>query len=126
MLVTFHNDRATALPAAVLPPRLRPVALGAADLLLVKVDLKLLYGVSSLDLPLPALAGARRAPQDDALVVPAVDEELRADIGRIDQMLARGQVFLDERLLDGLCARRFMDEIGRASCRERVERADDA
>src|SRR5207248_6958931 len=33
--------------------------------------------------------------------------------GRIDQMLARGQVFLDERLLDGLCALRFMDASGR-------------
>ena len=113
MLVKFHNDRATALPAAVLPPRSRHVALGAADLLLVKVYLKLLYGVSSLDLHLPSLAGARRTPQDDALVVPAVDEELRADRGRIDQMLARGQVFLDERVLDGLCALRFMDARGR-------------
>jgi len=50
----------------VLPPRSRHVALGAADLLLVKVDLKLLYCVSSLDLHLPSLAGARRASQDDA------------------------------------------------------------
>src|SRR5262252_8721279 len=60
MLVKFHNARATALPAAVLPPRRRHIALGAADLLLVKVDLKLLLCVSSLDLPLPSRAGARR------------------------------------------------------------------
>jgi hypothetical protein len=76
MLVKFHNDRATALPAAVLPPRGRQVALGAAYLLLVKVYIKLIYGVSSLDLRLPALAGARRASQDDALFVTAVDKQL--------------------------------------------------
>src|SRR5215831_15821830 len=74
VLVECHNERATALPTPMLPPRHRQVALGAADLLLVKVYIKLLYCVSSLDLYLPSLAGARRAPQDDALFVPAVDK----------------------------------------------------
>ena len=37
VLVKFHNAGATAPPAAVLPPRGRHVALGAAHLLLVKI-----------------------------------------------------------------------------------------
>src|SRR2546421_5841840 len=50
VLVTFHNDGATAPPAAVLPPRGRHVALGAAHLLLVKIYVKLIDGIRSLDL----------------------------------------------------------------------------
>src|SRR2546428_5639897 len=71
----------------MLPPRHRQVALGAAHLLLVPVHRELLHGVSALDLRLPPLAGACGAPQGDALGVAAVDEQLRADRGRIDQVL---------------------------------------
>jgi hypothetical protein len=39
----------------------------------------------------------------------AADEQLRVDIGDIDQMLARRQGFLHESLLDSRCAPRFMD-----------------
>src|SRR5712691_13473522 len=56
VLVAFHNDGATALPTPMLPPRNRHLALGAAHLLLVPVHLKLLQGVSALDLCLPPLA----------------------------------------------------------------------
>ena len=108
MFGEFHNDGATALPAAVLPPRGRHVALGAAHLLLVKIYRKLIDGIRSLDLCLPALAWARRAPQGDALVVTAGDKQLRADIRRIDEVLARGHVLLDEGLLDGDRALRLM------------------
>src|SRR4029453_1164063 len=84
VFVKFHNDGATALPTPMLPPRGRQVALGAAYLLLVPGHRELLQGVSAFDLRLPPLAGACGAPQDDALCVAAVDEQLRADIGRID------------------------------------------
>src|SRR5919201_5564488 len=84
VLVECHNDGATALPTPMLPPRHRQVALGAAYLLLVPVHRELLEGVRALDLRLPPLAGAGGAPQGDALFVPAVDEEFRADIGGID------------------------------------------
>src|SRR5919201_1016799 len=84
LFVECHNDGATALPTPMLPPRHRQVALGAAYLLLVPVHRKLLQGVCALNLRLPPLAGAGGAPQGDALFVPAVDEEFRADIGGID------------------------------------------
>src|SRR3989442_1969510 len=87
VLVKFHNDGATALPTPMVPPRNRQVALGAAHLLLVPVHRELLHGVSTLDLRLPPLARACGAPQGDALFVAAVDEQLRADRGRIDQVL---------------------------------------
>src|SRR5262249_42333465 len=74
VLVECHNDRTTALPTPMLPPRHREVALGAAHLLLVPVHRKLLQGVRPLDLRLPPLAGACGAPQGDAVVVAAVDE----------------------------------------------------
>ena len=75
VLVEFDNDRATALPTPMLPPRHREVALGAAHLLLVPIHRKLLEGVRTLDLRLPPLAGACGAPQGDALGIAAVDEE---------------------------------------------------
>src|SRR5215831_10850126 len=96
VLVEFHNDRATALPTPMLPPRHREVALGAAHLLLVPGHLKPLEGVSPLDLRLPSLAGARGASQDDALVVTTLDEEFRADRGRIDQVLLGRHVLVDQ------------------------------
>src|SRR5882724_1909210 len=97
----FHNDGATTLPAAVLPPRGRHVALGAAHLLLVKIYCKLIDGISALDLCLPALTWARRAQQGDALFVTAGNKQLRADRGRIDEVIPRGHFLLDEGLLDG-------------------------
>src|SRR5438552_5006729 len=101
VFVKFSNDGATALATPLLPPRDRQVALGAADLLLVPVHRELLQGVRAFDLRLPPLAGACGAPQDDALVVTAVNKQLRADIGRIDEVLPRGYLLLDEGLLDG-------------------------
>src|SRR5215510_16080335 len=74
LLVEGHKDGATALATAMLPPRHREMALGAAHLLPVPVHLELLERVRPLDLGLPPLAGARRAPQDDALVITAVDK----------------------------------------------------
>src|SRR6266446_4160821 len=109
VLVKFYNDGATALATPMLPPRDRQVALGAAHVLLVPVDGKLVNRVRPIHLGLPALAGARGASQEDALVVTAMDEEFRADIGRIDQVLLRGHVLVDQRLLDGRGALRFMD-----------------
>src|SRR5262249_42149354 len=98
MLVEGDNDGATALPTPMLPPRHREVALGAAHLLLVPVHRKLLEGVRTCDLRLPSLAGACGTPQGDALCVTAVDEQLRTDIGRIDEVLVWKHVLLDERL----------------------------
>src|SRR5262249_41763024 len=74
VLIECDNDGATALPTAMLPPRHRQVALGAAHLLLVPVHRALLHGVRALDLRLPALAGTCGAPQGHALGVAAVDE----------------------------------------------------
>src|SRR2546429_3351394 len=108
VFVECHNDGATALPAAVLPPRGRHVALGAAHLLLVKIYVKLIDGIRSLDLCLPALTWARRAPQGDALVVTAGHKQLRTDRGRIDEVIPRGHLLLDEGLLDGDCALSLM------------------
>src|SRR5262249_11407646 len=114
VLVECDNDRATALPTPMLPPRHREVALGAAHVLLVPVHRKLFERISALDLRLPPLARACGAPQEDALVVAAVDEQRRTDRGGIDEVRAGCQVFVDEGLLDGLRALRLMD---RGRCR---------
>lgn len=42
---------------------------------------------------LPVRIRARRATQRDAIILLAADEQLRINIGRIDHMLARRQVF---------------------------------
>src|SRR5712664_1172291 len=63
------------------------------------------------------------APQDDTLFVAAVDEECRADIRGIDQVFPRSDVLVDERLLDGRGALRFMDRgWGRVDVGEQVGR----
>ena len=41
--------------------------------------------------------------------LPAVDEQLGTNIGRINQMFLRGQGLRDESLLDGVRTHRFMD-----------------
>ena len=51
----------------------------------------------------------RGTPQDDALFVTAVDEYFRADIGCIDQVFMRRDALVDQCLLDGRGALRFMD-----------------
>ena len=104
----LDNDRATALAPAVLPPGRRQVPLGTAHLLLVPVHHKLLWAVRALDLGLPALARAGGAAQDDVLLVAAADEEFRADIRRIDEVLAWRHLLLDERLLNRLRTLRLM------------------
>jgi hypothetical protein len=55
---------------------------------------------------------ACRATQRDATILMAADEQPRINIGRIDQMLARRQVFLHRVLLDGSRAHRFTDRSG--------------
>src|SRR5262249_42880315 len=100
----LHNDRATALAPAVLPPRRRQVPLGTAHLVLVPVDHKLLGAVRALDLGLPALARTGGTAQEDVLLLAAGDQECCADISRIDEVLVWRHVLLDERLLDGLRA----------------------
>src|SRR5207302_1034690 len=119
MFVECHNDGATALSTPMLPPGRRQVALGAAHPLLVPVHCKLLHGVRAFDLRLPPLAGACGTPQDDALFVTALDEYFRADIGCIDQVFMRRDALVDQCLLDGRGALRFMD---RGRCRVQVLR----
>src|SRR5713101_319244 len=104
----LDNDRATALAPAVLPPGRRQVPLGTAYLLLVPVHHKLLWAVRALDLGLPALARAGGTAQDNVLLVAAADEEFRADIRGIDEVLAWRHLLLDERLLNRLRTLRFM------------------
>src|SRR5262249_24563270 len=101
VLVKFYDAGATALATPMLPPRDRQVALGAAHLLLVPVDGKLVNRVRPIHLGLPALAWTCGASQEDALVDTALDEEFRADLSCIDQVLLRSQVLVDQRLLDG-------------------------
>src|SRR5919198_2907256 len=74
LFVECHNDGATALPTPMLPPRDRQVALGAAHLLLVPVHLEVLQSVRTLALCLPPLAGAYGTPEEDTLVVTAMDQ----------------------------------------------------
>ena len=45
----------------------------------------------------------------NAVVLTAADEQGRIHVGGIDQVLFGSEVFVDERLLDGLCALRLVD-----------------
>src|SRR4029453_16412562 len=81
-------------------PTPAPLALGTAHLLLLPVHRELLEGIGSRDLLLPALARTRRAAQGDALLIAAVDEQLRTAIGRINEVLTRRQLLVYEGLLD--------------------------
>src|SRR5713101_1960098 len=98
----------------VLLPTRGPLALRTAHLLPLPVHRELLDRVGPRDLHLPSLARTRRAPEGDTLLVAALDEQLRTDIGRIDEMLTRGQRLLNEGLLNRGRALRLMD---RGCCR---------
>jgi hypothetical protein len=72
---------------------------------------------------LPPLDGPRGATQGDPVLVLAGDESVRADIGTIDKMLPRRQVFRAEGLMDGGRALGFIDGSGgRVHVREQVGR----
>ena len=92
----------------VLLPTRGTLALRAAYLLLLPVHGELLKRIGPRDLHLPALTRARRTAQDDALLVATVDEQLRTNIGRIDEVFTRRQFFVNEGLLNGECALRLM------------------
>src|SRR5258706_4651937 len=98
-----------------------PLALGTAYLLPLPVHGELLWRIGPRDLHLPALARARRAPEDDPLFVAALNEQFRTDIGRIDQVIPRGHLLFNKGLLDGGRALCLMDGGGgRVDVREEV------
>jgi hypothetical protein len=72
----FHHARATALSTPLLPPRDRPVALGAAPLLPAPVHRAGLQGVRARARGLPPRARAGGPSQGDALGITAGDEEV--------------------------------------------------
>jgi hypothetical protein len=94
-------------------------ALRTAHLLPLPVHRELLERLGSCDLPLPARTRTRRAPQGDSVLVAAVEQQGRADIGRVDEVLPRRQLLVQEGLLDGSRTRRLMDGgRGRVDVRE--------
>src|SRR5512143_40067 len=76
------------------------LALGTAYLLVYPIHLELLDGVSAFDLALPTRVVSGRAKQDNALLRLAANEQLGVDVAGIDQVFARSQVFINQRLLD--------------------------
>jgi len=107
--------------ADALRPTHRGFALRTAHLLPFPVHRELLERIGSRNLHLPARTWTSRAPQGDALFVAAVDEQVGADIGRIDEVLARRQCLVNEGLLNGSRALRLMDSgWGRVDVREEV------
>src|SRR5262249_20413737 len=105
----------------VLLPTRAPLALRAAYLLLLPVHGELLERIGPRDLHLPALTRARRTAQDDALLVATVDEQLRTNIGRIDEVFTWRKLLVQEGLLNGSRALRFMHGGGgRMDVREEV------
>ena len=74
---------------------------GTARLPLLPIDRELGEIVGPVGMGLPALDRPRGAAQRDPVLVPAGDEQGRADIGAIDEMLPRRQVFRAQGLVDG-------------------------
>src|SRR6266571_4422820 len=95
--------------ADALRPTHRGFALRTAHLLPLPVYRELLERIGSRDLHLPALTRTRRAPQGNVLLVAAVDEQVGADIGRINEVLTRRQGFVNQGLLNGSRTVRLMD-----------------
>ena len=93
----------------VLLPTPAPLALGTVHLLLLPVHRELLEGIGARDLLLPALPRTRRAAQGDSVLVAAVDQQLRTDIRRINEVLTGRQLLILKGLLDGSRALRLMD-----------------
>ena len=107
--------------ADALRPTHRGFALRTAHLLLLPVHRELLERIGACDLHLPALTRTRRTPQGHVLLVAAVDEEVGANRGGIDEVLARRHVLSDEGLLESGRALRLMDAgRGRVDVREEV------
>src|SRR5262249_26152278 len=93
----------------VLLPTPAPLALRTGHLLLLPVHRELLEGIGSCDLLLPALPRTRRAAQGDALLVVALDQQLRTDIRRINEVLPGRQLLVKQSLLHRSRALRLMD-----------------
>src|SRR5215510_11269342 len=93
----------------VLLPTPAPLALGTVHLLLLPVHRELLEGIGARDLLLPALLRTRRAAQGDAVLVMAVDQQLRTDIRCIHEVLLRRESLILKGLLDGSRALCLMD-----------------
>src|SRR6476619_7388996 len=104
-----HERIRFALTIDILPPHGRDLALGTTRLLLLPIDRELGEIVGPVGMGLPALDRPRGAAERDAVVVPAGGEQGRADIGTIDEMFLRGQVFLTQSLVDGSRALGFVD-----------------
>ena len=121
LLAKAHLDVGGARGVDPLGPARRGVPLGTVHLLALPIHDEVGQRVRPLDFGLPVGIRARRAPQRDALVIAAADEQLCSDIGRVDQVLARCHVLVDESLLDGGRALRLMDAgRGRVDVREEV------
>src|SRR5215470_16780786 len=105
----------------MLLPTGRLLALRTTYLLLLPVYGELFERVGTRALHLPALARTRRAPQGDVLLVVAVDEQVRTDIGCIDEVLPRRHLLLEEGLLYRGRALRLVDGgRGRVDVREEM------
>jgi hypothetical protein len=73
----LHDDRPTAGPRPVLPPRGRPFALRAANPLLRPIDLELVDRVRPFYLRLPAWTRPGWTSQGNPVLLTALDEQFR-------------------------------------------------
>src|SRR3954452_23719094 len=117
------RDVGRAVPVDPPAPAARRLALRAADLPLVPVDLEAVGGVTALDLGLPARVRPRRAEQVDAEPLAARDQQLGVDVGGVHQVLGRREALAGQGLVNrGRAARLVHGGDRRHRVRDQVDR----
>src|SRR5262244_428131 len=122
-LTKLHDDGDTAGRVVPFTPRRRPFSLRTPDLLVVPVNLELVDVIGTVHFRLPTRIVTGGAKQVDAIRLTTLDQEGRVDIGGIDQVFLRGEVFFGQCLMDIVRAHRLMDSSrGRLDMGQQVRR----
>ena len=109
LLTKAHLDVSGACGIHPLGPTRRRFALWTVHLLALPIHGKVGQGIRPLNFRLPVGIRARWAPQCDALLIVAADEQCGGDLGRVDNGSARSHLRVEEGLLNGGRALRLMD-----------------
>ena len=103
------DNRGMAITRHELVPTAGGSALGTHHGLVLPIHGKVLDRIGAFHMRLPALDRTRWVPQRNPMRLLTREEQLGIDIGSIDQMLRRREVFVHEGLMDHLGTTGFVD-----------------
>src|SRR6516162_8757562 len=115
-LTKLYDDGDTAGRVVPFTPRRRPFSLRTPDLLVVPVNREVVDIIGTVHFRLPTRIVTGGTKQVDAILLTTLDQEGRVNIGGIDQVCLRGEVFFGQCLMDIVRAHRLMDR-----CRGRLD-----